>query len=41
MKYKRGKKDVSSSLYSSLPETMETLHAKEASELQSEVKTCS
>lgn len=39
MKYKKGKKEVSSSLYSTLPETLETLHAKEASELQSEVKT--
>lgn len=37
MKYKRGKKDVSSSLYSSLPETLETLHAKEASDLRSDV----
>lgn len=38
MKYKKGKNDVSSSLYSTLPETMDTLHAKEASELQSEVR---
>ena len=39
MKYKQGKKETSSSLFSTLPETLETLHAKEASELQSEVKT--
>lgn len=38
MKYKKGKKDVSSSLYSTLPQTLETLHAKEASEVRSEVK---
>lgn len=39
MKYKQGKKETSSSLYSTLPETLETLHAREASELQSEVRT--
>lgn len=39
MKYKQGRKEVSSCLYFTLPETLETLHAKEASELQSEVKT--
>ena len=39
MKYKEaGRKGVSSSLYSTLPETMETQHAKEASQLQSEVE---
>lgn len=38
MKYKKGKKDASSSLYSTLPQTLETLHAKEASEVRSEVK---
>lgn len=38
MKYKRGKKDISSSLYSTLPETLDILHAKKASKLQSEVK---
>ena len=38
MKYRKGKKEVSKSLYSTLPETLETLHAKEASELQSEVR---
>lgn len=38
MKYKEaGKKGVSSALYSTLPETLETQHAKEASELQSQV----
>lgn len=37
MKYKQGRKEASGSLYSTLPETLETLHAKEASELQSEV----
>lgn len=37
MKYKQGMKEASSSLYSTLPETLETLHAKEASRLQSEV----
>ncbi|MED6273160.1 hypothetical protein CHARACLAT_003846 [Characodon lateralis] len=38
-KYKEeGKKEASMSLYSILPETPETQHAKEASELQSEVK---
>lgn len=37
MKYKKGKKGVSRSLYSTLPETMETLHAKEASELTNQV----
>lgn len=35
MKYKKGKTE--GSLYSTMPETLETLHAKEASELQSEV----
>lgn len=39
MKYKEaGRKEVSSSLYSTLPETMETQHAKVASQLQSEVE---
>lgn len=39
MKYKEtGKKDVMSSLYSTLPETLETQHAKEASQLQSQVQ---
>ena len=39
-KYKEeGKKEASISLYSLLPETMETQHAKEASELRSEVHT--
>lgn len=38
MKYKKGKKEESSSLYSTLPHTLETLHAKEASEVRSEVK---
>lgn len=38
MKYKEaGKKGMSSALYSTLPETLETQHAKEASELQSQV----
>lgn len=38
MKYKEaGKKEVASSLYSTLPETLETQHAKEASQLQSQV----
>lgn len=38
MKYKEaGKKGVMSSLYSTLPETLETQHAKEASQLQSQV----
>lgn len=38
MKYKEaGKKRVQSSLYSTLPETLETQHAKEASQLQSQV----
>ena len=39
-KYKEeGKKEASMSLYSILPETPETQHAREASELQSEVVT--
>lgn len=39
-KYKEaGKKEASTSLYSTLPETLETQHAKEASQLQSEVRT--
>lgn len=39
MRYKEaGKKGVSSSLYSLLPETLETAHAKEVSELLSEVR---
>ncbi|XP_038148042.1 nebulette-like [Cyprinodon tularosa] len=38
-KYKEeGKKEASMSLYSILPETPQTQHAKEASELQSEVR---
>lgn len=38
LKYKEeGKKDVSINLYSVLPETLETQHAREASALQSEV----
>lgn len=37
-KYKEeGKKEAAISLYSILPETPETQHAREASELQSEV----
>lgn len=36
-KYKKGKEDLSSSLYSTLPETLDTLHAKEAAQLQSQV----
>lgn len=39
MKYKQGQKDASKSLYSTLPATLETLHAKEASALQSQVKS--
>lgn len=35
-RYRRGKEDASS-LYSALPETLDTLHAREASELQSQV----
>lgn len=39
MKYKEdGKKELSVSLYSLLPETIHTQHAKEASELQSDVR---
>lgn len=39
-KYKEaGKKGVASSLYCTLPETLETRHAKEASQLHSEVNT--
>lgn len=42
MKYKEaGKKGVMSSLYSTLPETLETQHAKEASQLQSQVSAYS
>ena len=38
IKYKEGgKKDISASLYSQLPETMETQFAKEISDIQSEV----
>lgn len=38
MKYREaGKKGASSCLYSTLPETLETQHAKEASQLQSQV----
>lgn len=38
MKYKEaGKKAAMSSLYSTLPETLETQHAKEAAQLQSQV----
>uniref|UniRef100_A0A3B4XCZ2 Nebulette n=1 Tax=Seriola lalandi dorsalis TaxID=1841481 RepID=A0A3B4XCZ2_SERLL len=38
VKYKQaGKQQAASSLYSKLPETLETKHAKEATELQSEV----
>lgn len=38
VKYKEaGKKEVSSSLYSKLPETLETKHAKDVSQLQSQV----
>lgn len=37
-KYKEaGKKAATSSLYSALPETLETQHAREASQLQSQV----
>lgn len=37
-KYKKAsKKDTSTSLYHRLPETLETQHAKEASQLQSQV----
>lgn len=40
-KYKEaGKKEVNRSLYSLLPHTMETQHAKEAAELLSEVTWC-
>ena len=38
-KYKKAGKNVSSSLYSVMPETMETQHAKQASLLQSQVLT--
>lgn len=39
-KYKEaGKKGVASSVYCTLPETLETRHAKEASQLHSEVNT--
>lgn len=39
-KYKEaGKKEASSSLYSKLPETLETQHAKEVAQLQSQVLT--
>lgn len=39
-KYKEaGKKEVNTCLYSLLPETLETQHAKEAGELLSEVKS--
>lgn len=38
MKYKEdGKKEMSINLYSLLPETIDTQHAKEASNLQSKV----
>lgn len=40
MKYKEaGKKGAMKSLYSTLPETLDTQHAKEASQLQSQVHT--
>lgn len=40
LKYKEAvKKEVTNSLYSTLPETLETQHAKEASQLQSQVTT--
>lgn len=40
VKYKEaGKKQASTALYHQLPETMETQHAKEASQLQSQVHT--
>lgn len=40
VKYKEaGKKEASSSLYHQLPETLETQHVKEVTELQSEVHT--
>lgn len=39
-KYKEAsKKQTSTSLYHRLPETLETQHAKEASQLQSQVRT--
>lgn len=39
-KYKEaGRREASSSLYSKLPETLDTLHAKEVSQLQSQVLT--
>lgn len=38
-KYKEaGRKAAMSSLYATLPETLETQHAREASELQSQVR---
>lgn len=41
-KYKEaGRKEACSSLYSKLPQTLDTLHAKEASQLQSQVCTSS
>lgn len=41
MKYRdAGRRDASSSLYSKLPETLDTRHAKEASQLQSQVTCC-
>lgn len=40
VKYKEeGKKEISKNLYSLLPETAETLFAKQMSEIQSEVRT--
>lgn len=40
VKYKEaGKKEASSALYHQLPETAETLHAKQLSELHSQVTT--
>lgn len=40
VKYKEaGKKEASSSLYHQLPETLETQHVKEVTELQSKVHT--
>lgn len=40
MKYKEaGKKGAMKSFYSTLPETLDTQHAKEASQLQSQVHT--
>lgn len=37
MKYKQSRKEVSRSLFSLLPETLETIHAKEVSDLINEV----